>query len=115
MAWKPLQTPRINFSSSRNLRSCVAEEGGQLVGEDLAGPDVVAVAEAAGQHEDLVWCRSVRVLAEAVDVDAVGDGAGELEGVLGLLVAVGARGPQDQDFRGGHAENFVRENPDSRL
>ena len=40
-----------------------------------------------------------RVLAQAVDVDALGDGAGLLEGELGLVVAVGAGGAEDQDAR----------------
>ena len=42
------------------------------------------------------------LLAEAVDVDALGDGAGLLEGELGFGVAVGAGGSQDQDARCGH-------------
>ena len=37
-------------------------------------------------------------------MDALGDGAGLLEGELGLDVAVGAGGAQDQDAGGGHAE-----------
>ena len=35
-------------------------------------------------------------------MDALGDGAGLLEGELGLVVAVGAGGPQDQDAWRGH-------------
>src|SRR5262249_8799657 len=50
----------------------VAEETGQLVGEDLAGGDVVAVGEPARDGEDLVAVQQGGVLTKAVDVEAVG-------------------------------------------
>ena len=80
----------------------VAEEVGELVGEDLAGRHVVAVGEAAGNDQDLVALQQAGLFAQAVDVDALGDGAGLLEGELGLAVAVGAGGTQDEDARRGH-------------
>ena len=68
----------------------VAEEAAELVGEDLAGGHVVAVGEAAGHDEDLVTLQQGRLFAQPVDVDALGDGAGRLEGELRFAVAVGA-------------------------
>jgi len=77
---------------------------GQLHRLDLPGGDVVAVAEAAREHEDLVVLEQFRVLAEAVDVEAVGPSTCELEGELGLEVAVGARRAEDQDLWRSHDE-----------
>ena len=75
----------------------VAERAGQVPGEDHAGPEVVAVAEPAGDAEDLVAVERVRLLQHAEQVLAVADGPGGGEGAGGLLVAVGARGADDQD------------------
>ena len=96
----------MSFSGVAELPQGVAEEVAELVGEDLAGRHVVAVGEAAGNDEDLIAMQQGRLLAEAVDVDALGDGAGSLEGELGLAVAVGAGRAQDQDAGGGHSLSF---------
>ena len=67
----------------------------QLVGEDFAGGDVVAVTEAAGYGDNLIRRQRFRVLNQAVDVDAVGAGARLFPGELGLEVAVGSGGSQN--------------------
>ena len=69
---------------------------GDLVGEDLAGGDVVAVAEAAGEGEDLVILQPQPVAQEAVDVHAFSVGAGQVERMGGFEIAVGAGGAKDQ-------------------
>ena len=73
----------------------VAEKHAELIGEDLARGDVVAVGEAARDDEHLKLVQQLRAFAQAVDVDALGRGAGLDERELGLAVAVGARRPQD--------------------
>ena len=89
--------PRISFPAALNS----PERGGQVVphlhGEDLPGGHVVAVAEAAGDAEDLEVGQQGRLLQHAVDVQRLRLGAGQLEGPGGLLVAIGARGAEDQD------------------
>ncbi len=77
----------------------------QLAGEDFAGGHVVAVGEAAGDGENLVLQEEAWLFAQLVDVDAVGEGAGLLEGELRLLIAVGAGGSQDEGAGPGHAES----------
>ena len=73
-----------------------------LVAQDPAGRHVVAVAEPAGHAEDLEPVEQRRVLQQPVDVQQLGLAAGLLEGEGGFLVAVGARGTQDQDVGVGH-------------
>ena len=74
----------------------VGEVVADLVGEDPARGDVVAVAEAAGNGQELVVVHKRRAFEDFVDVAILDGGAGELEGVGGFLVAVRAGGPQDQ-------------------
>ncbi len=93
----------------------VAEKVGELIGQDLARRHVIAVGEAAGDGEDLVAHQLGRLLAQAVDVDALGDRAGLLEGELGFGVAVGAGGSQNQDARGGHAQVITGQGRTFRL
>src|SRR5262249_958586 len=80
----------------------VAEEVGELVGEDLAGRDVVAVGEASRYDKDLVAVEQGRPFGQAVDVSAVGASADLLEGELGLGVAVGAGSAEDKNACRGH-------------
>jgi len=60
----------------------------QLVGEDFAGGDVVAVTETTGDRQNLVIRQALRVLDEPVDVHALGQGARLFPGELGLGVAI---------------------------
>ena len=54
----------------------LAQKDTELVGEDLAGGHVVAVGEAAGNDQDLVIVKQGGLIAEAVNVQAVGLGTG---------------------------------------
>jgi hypothetical protein len=70
-----------------------------LVGEDAPGGDVVAIAEAAGDGEQLVGVKQAGVLQQAVDVHQLRGRPGPLEGVNGLAVAVGAGRAEDEGLR----------------
>ena len=72
------------------LAEGVAEKGGQFNGQDLAGGNIVAVGEPAGDRQDVEFAEQLRVLAEAPDVNALGPSTGALESELRLLVAVRA-------------------------
>jgi hypothetical protein len=74
----------------------VAEVVDELVGEDFAGGDVVAVAESAGEGEDFKLVEGCGFFENAIDVDGFGACAGELECVGGFAVAIGAGGTEDQ-------------------
>ena len=79
----------------------VGEEGHQLVCEDLAGRDVVAVTEPAGDAENLVIVEARSAFsAQAIDVDKLGLGALALKSELRFAIAVGARG-SGESGRGG--------------
>jgi hypothetical protein len=78
------------------LTQGVGEVVNKLVGKDPAGGDVVAVAEAAGDGQELETVELLWVGEEGIEVKALGDGAGELERVGGFQVAVGAGGSEDQ-------------------
>ena len=69
---------------------CVGQMMADLVAEDAAGGDVVAVAEAAGEAEDLEVGEFLRSFENAVDVEPLRRAAGQLEGVRSLFVAIGA-------------------------
>jgi len=79
-----------------------AEVVDELVGEDFAGGDVVAVGEAAGEGEDLELLELGGVGEESVDVEGFDGGAHEGEGVVEFAVAVGAGGAEEEDAGGGH-------------
>src|SRR5262245_33999656 len=70
-----------------------------LVAEDAAGRDVVAVAETAGQAKDLIVSEFLRRFEDAVHVQPLRRAASEREGVRRLFVAIGARGSEDEDSR----------------
>src|SRR5262249_25367949 len=74
----------------------------QLVGENFAGGHVVAVGEAAGDHQNLVAEQPFGILPQPVDVGTFGEASRQLKCKLGLGVAVGAGGSQNQDARFGH-------------
>lgn len=62
----------------------------ELAREDDAGSEVIAVAEAAGDAEDLEIGESCGVFKQSIEVQAFGLGPGEFEGPGGFDVAVGA-------------------------
>ena len=68
-----------------------------LVAEDSAGAQVVAVAESAGNAEDLELLEERGLFQKPVDVQGFGLCAGLLEGEGRFGVAVGAGGAKDQD------------------
>src|SRR5882724_6434829 len=49
-----------------------AQENGELVGEDLPGANVIAVAKATWDDEDLILVEQAGIFPKAVDVDALG-------------------------------------------
>ncbi len=71
----------------------VAKEVGQLVGEDLAGRDVIAVSKAAGNDEHLITLQEPGGLAQAIDVDTVGMCTSLLERELRFGIAICTRSP----------------------
>ena len=60
----------------------IAEEVLQLDGEDFSRGDVIAISEAAGNRHNLVLQKEFRIVAQPLNVEAIGDGAGLLEGEL---------------------------------
>ena len=77
-----------------------------LVAEDSAGAQVVAVAESAGDAEDLELLEERGLFQQPVDVQGFGLRAGLLEGEGGFGVAVGAGGAEDQDVGRGHRRDL---------
>ncbi len=63
---------------------------GQLVGKNLACSYIVTVRESPWDHEQLKAVQEARLLAQAIDMQTLCDGAGLFECKLGLAVAVGA-------------------------
>jgi len=67
-----------------------------LVGEDAAGGDVVAVAEAARDRQDLVPIQQGWLGEQLINVYELAGGSGLFEGERGFAVAVGAGGTEDE-------------------
>ncbi len=67
----------------------------EVVAQDAAGGHVVAVAEAAGDAEDLELPETYGLAEQRVDVQRLGCSAGLPEGEGGFLIAIGARGSQN--------------------
>ena len=93
--WKPLQMPMISLPASRNVGERVGQVMLNLVAEDAAGRDVVAVAESAGDAQDLKVGHATRLFEHAIDVPPLGHAAGQLEGVRSFPVAIRARCSQN--------------------
>ena len=69
--WKPLQMPMHRAAQAHELAQ-VGQVVADLVGEDLAGADVVAVGEAAGDGEHAVVHQALLAGLDLVDVDELG-------------------------------------------
>ena len=95
--WNPLQIADDRPAGLDEPLERIAEVVHDLVGQDPPRGDVVAVAEAAGDGQDLVTvrCRS-GFSQDSVDVHALGRAPGQFEGVGGFPVAVGAGGAEDE-------------------
>ena len=91
--------------------ACVAAVGAVHAASNVveytydAGGNIVAVAEAAGDAEDLILVGQLRGFEPTVEMDDVSIAAGALEGERGFDVAVGARSAEDTDA-GRHGEEF---------
>jgi hypothetical protein len=68
-----------------------------LMPQDAAGSEVVAIAEAAGDAEDLELGELVRLAQQGLDMEHLGLGAGCSEGERGVAVAIGAGGSKAKD------------------
>src|SRR5439155_12345823 len=68
---------------------------GDLIGEDSAGGDVVAIGEPAGDGEELKIAEQRGIFKNTVEMNALRGGAGELESVRGFDVAIGSGGAKD--------------------
>jgi hypothetical protein len=84
------------FAGVDEAANGITEVVDDLIGEDFAGGDVVAVAEAAGENEDLTIAEDGRGFENAVDMHELRSCSGQLECVGGLRIAVGAGGSKDQ-------------------
>ncbi len=71
----------------------------ELIREDSAGVDVVAVAEPAGEGEHLGVVEDRRIFQQAINVHFFGPGPGQLKRVGGLGVAIGPGTAEDQRER----------------
>ena len=78
------------------LRQGVGETRLQFQREDAAAGDIVAVGKASRDAEDLEVIGERRPLRKGTQVDAARNRTGPLEGMRRLVIAVGARCPQDQ-------------------
>jgi hypothetical protein len=69
----------------------------QLVGQNTARAQVVAIAEAPRDAEYLVIARNVRRLEPAIDVHSLGPRSSSLKSVSGFLIAISAGGAQHKN------------------
>jgi len=67
----------------------LTQEVRQLVRQDFPGGHVVAIGKTAGHHQNLKTLKQARLLAKAIDVQPLRNGACLLESELGLHIAVG--------------------------
>lgn len=90
------------FVGGEELPDGIVELSAELTGEDDAGTEVISVAEAAGDAEDLEIRESCGIFEQSVEVQSFGPGTGEFEGPGGFDVAVGAWSAENADVGGGH-------------
>jgi hypothetical protein len=79
----------------------------QLNGKDFAGCHIITVGEAARNDKNLVAVQQAGLLAQPIDVDALGNPTRQLEGELRFLVAVRAGGTQDYSPWFGHGVKVI--------
>jgi hypothetical protein len=68
-----------------------------LVSENTPGGNVVAIAEPAGQAQNLKLLDQARHLEQPIDMQPFGFAASALESEGGFTIAIGAGGPQYKD------------------
>lgn len=90
------------FISGEELSDGVIQLSAELPGEDDAGAEVIAVAETAGDAEDLKFGESGRVFQQSVEMQPFGLCPGQFESPGCFDVAVGAGCAEDADFGGSH-------------
>ncbi|MEY4186997.1 MAG: hypothetical protein RIT02_2031 [Planctomycetota bacterium] len=90
------------FVGREELTDGIVELSAKLAGEDNAGSEVITVAEATGNAEDLEIGESGGIFEQSVEVQAFGFGTCEFEGPCGFDVAVGAWGAENADFGSCH-------------
>src|SRR5437868_1977201 len=66
----------------------LAEKVRELVGEDFSCCHIIAVSKATRHDQNLVAVQQARLFAQAINMDALGQGTGPLEGELGLSVTI---------------------------
>lgn len=93
----------------------VAEVMVELIREELAAGDVVAVTKAAGDGEELVAGEGIRRGDELLHMKQVAVGPGALPCEDGLLVTVDTGGAEDEDTGLSHAESVASTPGVSRL
>ena len=88
MAWKAIADAEDQLVGVAETAQGVAEKVGQLVGEDLARRDVIAVGKTTGNDQDLIFVQELGILTQPIDVDALGPAPGLLEGELRFGIAI---------------------------
>jgi len=97
------------FVGREELTDGIVELSAKLAGEDNSGSEVITVAEAAGNAEDLKIGESGGIFEQSVEVQAFGFGTCEFEGPCGFDVAVGAWGAENADIGSCHGGVYRRE------
>jgi hypothetical protein len=82
----------------------VSEGVGELIGEDFASSDIIAVSEPTGDTKDLIALKEGGSFTKAVDVNKVNTAPSEREGESSFVVTVATGSPKDKDTNDGHSQ-----------
>src|SRR4029453_6094423 len=94
---KAVADPQDQLAGVLESEQRVSQVMPHLIAEDAAGADVVAIAEAAWDAQNLILRSEPRIFEQGIQVHRVGSCTGRLEGERRFAVAVGAGGTEDED------------------
>ncbi len=94
---KPVADADHRFARCHEISKHVTEMIGDLIGQNSAGGDVVAVTEAAGEGEYLKIMHLFWIFQQAIDVNKFWCSAGTRKSVRCFGVAIGAGGTKDKN------------------
>ena len=99
---KSVADPDDRLSRRDELGQGIAKMVGQLVRQDLARGDVIAVAEPAGDRQNLRLLEALRRVDQRLQVQRNALSAGQLKCMGGLDIAIGPSRAKDQGLRAHH-------------
>jgi hypothetical protein len=105
---KAIADSNDRFARGDEIKQAIAQMLRDLVGEDSASGNVVAITKPAGDGQGLVVAQLGGGFEQAIDMQSLGVEAGLFKCKSGFAIAIGSGGAEDQGA-GSHVREFMWE------